>query len=126
MATFETGLIPHVRLELIREDPSLTYQASRTRAEKHETNALRAAPTPSPTTYASAVTGTSPGTRPTVNHIDGQHRKGNRVQTDGGTRPGQKRDVRSNSIWPVRQAGQVAEWRRGEKYESKGSGGQRM
>ena len=61
MATFEAGLIPHVRLELIREDPSLTYHASRTRAKKHETNALRAAPTPSPTTYASAVTGTSPG-----------------------------------------------------------------
>ena len=59
MATFEAGLIPHVRLELIREDPSLTYQASRTRA--NETNALRAPPTPSPTTYASAVTGTSPG-----------------------------------------------------------------
>ena len=61
MASFEAGLIPHVRLELIREDPSLTYQASRTRAKKHETNALRAAPTPSPTTYASAVAGTSPG-----------------------------------------------------------------
>ena len=61
MATFEAGLIPHVRLELIREDPSLTYQASRTRAKKHETNALRAAPTPPPTTYASAVTGVSPG-----------------------------------------------------------------
>ena len=61
MASFESGLVPHVRLEHIREDPSLTYQASRTRAKKHETNALRAAPTPSPTTYASAVTGTSPG-----------------------------------------------------------------
>ena len=61
MASFEAGLVPHVRLEHIREDPSLTYQASRTRAKKHETNALRAAPTPSPTTYASAVTGTSPG-----------------------------------------------------------------
>ena len=61
MATFEAGLVPHIRLELIREDPSLTYQASRTRAKKHETNALRAAPTPHPTTYASAVTGTSPG-----------------------------------------------------------------
>ena len=61
MPSFEAGLVPHVRLELIREDPSLTYQASRTRAKKHETNALRAAPTPSPTTYASAVTGTSPG-----------------------------------------------------------------
>ena len=61
MATFEAGLSPHIRLELIREDPSLTYQASRTRAKKHETNALRAAATPPPTTYASAVTGTSPG-----------------------------------------------------------------
>ena len=39
MASFEAGLVPHVRLERIREDPSLTYQASRTRAEKHETNA---------------------------------------------------------------------------------------
>ena len=61
MVTFEAGLIPHVRLELIREDPSLTYQASRTRAKKHETNVLRATPAPSPTTYASAVTITSPG-----------------------------------------------------------------
>ena len=48
MATFEAGLVPHIRLELIREDPSLTYQASRTRAKKHETNALRAAPTKKP------------------------------------------------------------------------------
>ena len=61
MVTFEAGLIPHVRLEVIREDPSLTYQASRTRAKKHENNALSAAPTLSSTTYASAVTGTSPG-----------------------------------------------------------------
>ena len=36
--TFEAGLVPHVRLELIREDPSLTYQASRTRAKKPETS----------------------------------------------------------------------------------------
>ena len=61
MAPLEAGLVPHVRLELIREDPYLTYQASHTRAKKHETNALRAAPTPSPTTCASAVAGTSPG-----------------------------------------------------------------
>ena len=61
MATFGAGQIPHVRLELSCEEPSLTHQASRSRAKKHETNALRATPTPSPTTYASAVTGTSPG-----------------------------------------------------------------
>ena len=61
MAAFEAGLIPHVRLEHTREDPSLTYQASRTRAKKHETDALRVTPTPSPTTHASAVTGTYPG-----------------------------------------------------------------
>ena len=61
MATFGAGQIPHVRLELSCEEPSLTHQASRSRAKKHETNALRAAPTPSPTTYASAVAGTSPG-----------------------------------------------------------------
>ena len=35
MAYFEAGLVPHVRLEHIREELSLTYQASRTRAEKH-------------------------------------------------------------------------------------------
>ena len=61
MATFEAGLIPHVRLELTREDPSVSHQTSRTRAKNHETNALRAAPTASPTTYASAATGTFPG-----------------------------------------------------------------
>ena len=61
MASFEAGLVPHVRLELIGEDPPLTYDTSRTRAKKHETNALRAAPTPSPPTYASVVTDTSPG-----------------------------------------------------------------
>ena len=57
----ENGLIPPIRVELIREDPSLTYQASRTRAEMHETNALRGPPTPPQTTYASALTGASPG-----------------------------------------------------------------
>ena len=61
MATFEAGQIPRVRLELIREDPSLTYQAPHTRAKKHEANALRAAPTPSLTMNVSAVTGASPG-----------------------------------------------------------------
>ena len=61
MATFENGLIPPVRVELLREDPSLSYQASRTRAKNHETNALRGPPTPPPTTYAFAVTGASPG-----------------------------------------------------------------
>ena len=61
MATCEAGLIPHVRLKRIREDPSFTYEDSRTQSEKHETNFLRAAPTPSPITYASAVTGISPG-----------------------------------------------------------------
>ena len=40
MATFEHGLIPPVRGELIREDPSLVYQASRIRAKTQETNAL--------------------------------------------------------------------------------------
>ena len=61
MATSEAGLVPHVRPELIREDPSLTYQASRTRAKNQETNALRVAPSPSSTMCASAVTGTCPG-----------------------------------------------------------------
>ena len=61
MATFENGLIPPIRVELIREDSSLSCQASRTRAKKHEMNALRGPPTPPPTTYASAVTGASPG-----------------------------------------------------------------
>ena len=31
-ASFKAGLVPDVRLELIREDPPLAYQASRTRA----------------------------------------------------------------------------------------------
>ena len=61
MASFEAGLVPDVRLERFREDPSQTYQASRTRAKNHKNNALRATPTLSPTTYASAVTGTFPG-----------------------------------------------------------------
>ena len=61
MATFEAGLAPHVRLIFCREEPFLTYQASRSRAKKHESNASRAALTPCPATYASTVTGTPPG-----------------------------------------------------------------
>lgn len=60
MATFESGLIPQPRVELIRENPSLTYQLSRTRAKKHEINALRGSSTLPLTSYASAVTGASP------------------------------------------------------------------
>ena len=45
MATFEAGLIPHVRQELIHQDPSLTYQASRTRAKQLRTRiGLKRAP----------------------------------------------------------------------------------
>ena len=60
MASFESGLLPQIRVELIREDPSVTYRASHTRAKKHETNALRGPTPPPPTTYASALTGTPP------------------------------------------------------------------
>ena len=66
MATSESGLLPQIRVELIREDPSVSYRASHTRAKRHESNALRG-PTPSfptPTTDASALTGTPAGTNP--------------------------------------------------------------
>ena len=102
MATFEAGLILNVRPELIREDPSPTYQASRTRAKKHETNASRATPTPAPTTHAMAVTDTSPW--PDRQLITSMA-KGDRVQNDGGARPGQTRDVRVNLYGPSDKRG---------------------
>ena len=40
-AAFEAGLPPHIRLEIIREDPTHSFQVARARAKKHETNYLR-------------------------------------------------------------------------------------
>ena len=120
MASFEAGLVPHVRLELIREDPFLTYQVSRTRAKNHETNALRATPTPSQTTYALGVTGTSPG--PDRQLITSMANIEKAIASKLAVVRGrdrsvtfEKRHIRASSTWPVRQAGQVAEWRRGKK-----------
>ena len=52
-ASFVNGLLPHLRLELIREDPAVTFQESRPRAENHEANNSRGinptAPTTTPT-----------------------------------------------------------------------------
>ena len=48
-ASFENGLLPHLRLELVREDPAVSFQESRARAKKHEANNLRGVkPTPDP------------------------------------------------------------------------------
>ena len=40
-AEFESGLLPHFRLELIQEDPAVSFQEYRARAKKHEANNLR-------------------------------------------------------------------------------------
>ena len=48
-ASFENGLLPHLRLELVREDPAVSFQESRARAKRHEANNLRGVkPTPDP------------------------------------------------------------------------------
>ena len=66
MATFESGLLPQIHVELISDDTSVSYRASHTRAKKHESNALRGQTPPfqTATTYASALTGTPAGTTP--------------------------------------------------------------
>ena len=84
MASLEAGQVQHVRLEHIREDPypnapSLTYPRQTTRNQRLTRN-LHCLPD-------HACIGRhwhTPWTRPTVNHMDGQHRKGNLVQTNGG------------------------------------------
>ncbi|CAM9820956.1 unnamed protein product, partial [Sphacelaria rigidula] len=40
-AAFEAGLPPHIRVEIVREDPTHSFQVARARAKKHETNNLR-------------------------------------------------------------------------------------
>ena len=65
VVTFESGLISQIRVELIREDPSLSYQAPRTHAQKYEINALSGpSPLAPPPTYVSALTGSPPGMAP--------------------------------------------------------------
>ena len=41
IASFENGLPPEIRVEMVREDASQTFMASKTRARKHEANRLR-------------------------------------------------------------------------------------
>lgn len=63
-ASFENGLLPHLRLELIREDPAVSFQESRARAKKHEANNLRGVkpspdPIPNPTPTAAQTSALS-------------------------------------------------------------------
>ena len=60
-AQFESGLVPHLRLEQIREDSAVSYQETRARAKKQEANNLRGlkptnpTPNPTPAVHTSAV-----------------------------------------------------------------------
>lgn len=54
IASFENGLPPDVRLDMIREDASQSFMASKARARKHEANKLRSATT-TPVASVSAV-----------------------------------------------------------------------
>ena len=53
IASFENGWQPEIRLEMIREDASQSFMASKARARKHEANKLRSAASPSSTSVSS-------------------------------------------------------------------------
>ena len=63
IASFENGLPPHIRIEMIREDAAPSFQASRTRAKKHESNAIHGTATQHQST-TSAVHGRRPNQNP--------------------------------------------------------------
>lgn len=54
-AMFENNLTPPVRLECIREDPTISFHEARVRTKKHEANNLRGTPPTTPSAHASAV-----------------------------------------------------------------------
>ena len=116
MATFEGGLLPQIRVELIRGDQSM-YRASHTRAKKHESNVLRGPtpPLPNPDHVRSGPywyrRWYDPRSRSPADHLDGQHREGYRQPTAGDARPAQERHVRRDFLqavgqgWPLREPG---------------------
>lgn len=53
IASFENGLQPEIRVEMIREDASQSFMASKARARKHEANKLRSAAPSSATSVSS-------------------------------------------------------------------------
>ena len=53
IASYENGLQPEIRVEMIREDASQSFMASKARARKHEANKLRSAASPSSTAVSS-------------------------------------------------------------------------
>lgn len=55
IASFENGLQPEIRVEMIREDASQSFMASKARARKHEANKLRSA-APTSSTSVSSIT----------------------------------------------------------------------
>ena len=60
-AAFETGLKPHIRVEMVREDCTLDFQTATARAKKHEQNNLRSWPNQTgDTSHVSAATVTPP------------------------------------------------------------------
>ena len=62
IASFENGLPPDVRVEMIREDASTSFMASKTRARKHEANKLRS-PAHGPATTAAVASVHDPSQR---------------------------------------------------------------
>lgn len=46
IASFENGIHPHIRTEMLREDANETFMESKGRARKHESNRLRQSPIP--------------------------------------------------------------------------------
>ena len=62
IASFENGLPPEVRVELIREDPSQTFMKSKARARKHEANKMRSV-SDSASTSISALSNPPPHTQ---------------------------------------------------------------
>lgn len=55
IASFENGLQPEIRVEMIREDASQSFMAFKARARKHEANKLRSAASPSATSVSSLL-----------------------------------------------------------------------
>ena len=68
IASFENGLQPEIRVEMVREDASQTFMASTTRARKHEANKLRSASSQSSASVSAA-------SHPQLETVSGDHEK---------------------------------------------------
>lgn len=60
IASFENGLPPDIRVEMIREDASQAFMNSKVRARKHEANKLRSANSQSTASVSSLLDSTLP------------------------------------------------------------------